>query len=206
MFDYLPQVDDHREALEAAKARLADAGSPVVVETLADVSSSAGPNFPPCTPFIADDDDPLTLLVYTSGSTGTPKGAMYPERLVANSWRRSVRGTWGDEGIHPSITLSFMPMSHMMGRGMLYGTLGAGGTVYFAAKSDLSTFLDDLALVRPTQLSFVPRVWDMIFAQVQSELDRGTADEAAVLADTAAPARRTVRDGDDGLGADVRPR
>ena len=97
---------------------------------------------------------------------------MYPERLVANSWRRSVRGTWGDEGIHPSITLSFMPMSHMMGRGLLYGTLGAGGTVYFAAKSDLSTFLDDLALVRPTQLNFVPRVWDMIFAHVQTELDR----------------------------------
>ena len=163
VFDYLPAVDDHRDALEAAKARLAQAGSPVVVETLADVIER-GARLPAVTPFIAEDPDPLTLLVYTSGSTGTPKGAMYPERLVANSWRRSVRGTWGDEGVHPSITLSFMPMSHMMGRGMLYGTLGAGGTAYFAAKSDLSTFLDDLALVRPTQLNFVPRVWDMIFA------------------------------------------
>ena len=182
VFDYLPAVDDHRDALGAAKARLAQAGSPVVVETLADVIER-GARLPAVTPFIADDPDPLTLLVYTSGSTGTPKGAMYPERLVANSWRRSVRGTWGDEGVHPSITLSFMPMSHMMGRGMLYGTLGAGGTVYFAAKSDLSTFLDDLALVRPTQLNFVPRVWDMIFAHVQSELDRGTSGEAAILAD-----------------------
>src|SRR4051794_38043999 len=182
VFDYLPAVDDHRDTLEAAKARVAQAGNPVVVETLADVTERGG-RLPAVAPFIADDPDPLTLLVYTSGSTGTPKGAMYPERLVANSWRRSVRGTWGDEGVHPSITLSFMPMSHMMGRGMLYGTLGAGGTVYFAAKSDLSTFLDDLALVRPTQLNFVPRVWDMIFAHVQSELDRGTADEAAVLAD-----------------------
>ena len=63
-----------------------------------------------------------------------------------------------------------MPMSHMMGRGMLYGTLGAGGTAYFAARSDLSTFLEDLALVRPTQLNFVPRIWDMIFAEVQSEV------------------------------------
>ncbi len=159
--------------------------TPVVASSLKPwrTSAGAGPNFLPYNQFIADDDDPLTLLVYTSGSTGTPKGAMYPERLVANSWRRSVRGTWGDEGIHPSITLSFMPMSHMMGRGMLYGTLGAGGTAYFAAKSDLSTFLDDLALVRPTQLSFVPRVWDMIFAHVQTQLDRGTGDEDTVLAD-----------------------
>src|SRR6478736_5680003 len=184
VFDYLPAVDDHRDALGAAKARLAQAGSPVVVETLADVIER-GARLPAVTPFIADDPDPLTLLVYTSGSTGTPKGAMYPERLVANSWRRSVRGTWGDEGVHPSITLSFMPMSHMMGRGMLYGTLGAGGTVYFAAKSDLSTFLDDLALVRPTQLNFVPRVWEMLSAEVYSEMDRRSPNGAdpAVLND-----------------------
>ena len=64
-------------------------------------------------------------------------------------------------------------MSHVMGRGMLYATLGAGGTAYFAARSDLSTFLEDLALVRPTQLSFVPRIWDMIFAEISSDLDRG---------------------------------
>ena len=63
-----------------------------------------------------------------------------------------------------------------MGRGVLYATLGVGGTVYFAARSDLSTFLEDLALVRPTQLNFVPRIWDMLFAEVQSELDRRPDD------------------------------
>ncbi len=183
VFDYRPRVDDHREAVASATARLAEAGSTVRVETLADVMER-GAQPPAVKPFISTDKEPLTLLVYTSGSTGTPKGAMYPERLVANSWRRSVRGTWGDEGTHPSITLSFLPMSHMMGRGLLYGTLGAGGTTYFAAKSDLSTFLEDLALVRPTQLSFVPRVWDMVFAEVQSELDRRPEDdESSVMAD-----------------------
>ena len=40
-------------------------------------------------------------------------------------------------------------MSHVMGRSFLYGTLGNGGTAYFAAKSDLSTLLDDVTLVRP---------------------------------------------------------
>ena len=97
---------------------------------------------------------------------------------------------WGNGGAIPSITLNFMPMSHMMGRGILYSTLGAGGTAYFVAKSDLSTFFDDLALARPTQLSFVPRIWDMVFQQYQSEVDRRSADggdrwavEADVLAD-----------------------
>ena len=142
-----------------------------------------GTRSPAVQPHISPDDDPLSLLIYTSGSTGAPKGAMYPERLVANSWRRSARASWGDLGAQPSITLNFLPMSHMMGRGLLYATLGSGGTAYFAAKSDLSTFLEDLALVRPTQLSFVPRIWDTIFAEVQKELDHRSRDEADVLAE-----------------------
>jgi fatty acid CoA ligase FadD9 len=114
----------------------------------------------PAPEFVADHDDRLALLIYTSGSTGTPKGAMYPARLLANSWRRS---TLGIQTTHPSIVLSFMPMSRNWGRQILFGALGNGGTVYFEAKSDLSTLLEDLALLRPTQLDFVPRFWDMLF-------------------------------------------
>ena len=179
VFDYRPEADDHREALDAARARLPEA---LTVETLVDVIDR-GTSLPAVPPVISDSDDSLSLLIYTSGSTGTPKGAMYPERMVANSWRQSTRGGWGDGAVYPSITLNFLPMSHMMGRGLLYGTLGAGGTAYFAARSDLSTFLADLALVRPTQLTFVPRIWDMIFDEVQGEIDRRGAEEAAVLAE-----------------------
>ncbi len=42
-------------------------------------------------------------------------------------------------------------------------TLANGGTSYFAAKSDLSTLFEDLALVRPTSMSLVPRVCEMFF-------------------------------------------
>ncbi len=187
VFDYHDEVDDHREALAAATTRLAE--TPVVVETLADVLVR-GNALPAAPAFDSGDDTTLALLIYTSGSTGTPKGAMYPTRMVANSWRRSSMAMWGNEGATPSITLNFMPMSHMMGRGILYATLGAGGTGYFVARSDLSTLLEDLALVRPTQLSFVPRIWDMVFQEFQSEVDRRSADaadrsavEAEVLAD-----------------------
>ena len=182
VFDYLPQVDDHRDAVAAAKSRLAQAGSTTRVVILDDLIER-GAALPAVAPVIGDETDPLALLIYTSGSTGAPKGAMYTERMVANSWGRSARGNWGDPGTHPSISLNFMPMSHVMGRGLLYATLGVGGTAYFAARSDLSTFLEDLALVRPTQLYFVPRIWDMIFAEIQSELDRRPDDRAEVLND-----------------------
>ena len=188
VFDVRPEVDDQREAFEAAKARLAEAGSPVVVETLADALGRGRGRTPAV---VADGDDPLALLVYTSGSTGTPKGAIYPESKVANMWRAGANSHWDDkQGVLPAITLSFLPMSHVMGRGVLYSTLASGGTVYFAAKSDLSTFLEDLALTRPTQMNFVPRIWDMLFGEYSNRVDRRLADggdrttvETEVLAD-----------------------
>jgi fatty acid CoA ligase FadD9 len=181
VFDYHPQVDEQREAVQAANERLAGLG--VAVEALGDVIEqgarhSDGPETLP------GDPNALRLLIYTSGSTGTPKGAMYTDRLMSNCWRGWFGPEWDTEGKMPAITLSFMPVSHVMGRVILYSTLGAGGTAYFAAKSDLSTLLDDLALVRPTKLDLVPRIWEMLYQEVQSEVDRRTnaqsADRAAV--------------------------
>lgn len=194
VFDYHGEVDGHRDALEAAIARLAE--TPVVVETLAEVLARG--EALPDMPAFDSGDDSLALLIYTSGSTGTPKGAMYLTRAVANSWRRSNMAMPGNDGATPAITLNFMPMSHMMGRGILYATLGAGGTAYFVARSDLSTFFEDLSLVRPTQLSFVPRIWDMVFGEFQSEVDRRSTDDAdrwAVETDVLADLRQHLLGG-----------
>jgi fatty acid CoA ligase FadD9 len=170
VFDHHAEVDDEREAVERAATRLAERG--VAVETFAEMVAR-GAALPAVEPVISADPDPLLVLIYTSGSTGTPKGAMYPERLVTNAWRS---GLTHQQPALPSIVLSFLPMSHMMGRGSVYRTLAHGGTVYFAAKSDLSTLLEDIALVRPTQMTFVPRVWEMIHQEVQSEVDRRALD------------------------------
>ncbi|MBJ7339340.1 carboxylic acid reductase [Mycolicibacterium sp.] len=175
VFDYHPQIDDHREAFESAVATLNEKAIPV--ESLDDVIASgarhaAGPDVP------RGSDDDLRLLIYTSGSTGTPKGAMYTDRLMANCWRGWFAPEWDTEGKMPAISLNFMPISHVMGRVILYSTLGVGGTAYFAAKSDLSTLLDDLALVRPTKLDLVPRIWEMLFQEIQSEVDRRVTDGA----------------------------
>lgn len=167
VFDYHPEADDEREAVEAARARLAD--TPITIQTLADVLER-GKSLPDAPLPAPSDEDPLALLIYTSGSTGAPKGAMYPARNVGKMWRRSSHNWFGETPA--SITLNFMPMSHVMGRGILYGTLGNGGTAYFAARSDLSTLLEDLELVRPTELNFVPRIWEMLFGEFQRQVDR----------------------------------
>ena len=173
VFDYHPQVDDHREALESAAARLADRRVPV--DALDDVINSA-PTHSAGPEIHGGAADALRLLIYTSGSTGTPKGAMYTDRLMATCWRGWFSPDFNPDGKLPAITLSFMPISHVMGRQILYSTLGLGGTAFFAARSDLSTLLEDLALVRPTKLDLVPRIWEMLFQEVQSEIDHRWTD------------------------------
>ncbi|QIS03993.1 AMP-binding protein [Nocardia brasiliensis] len=164
VFDYRPADDDHREALESARRRLAEAGSSVVVETL-DAVRARGSALPPAPLYVPEpDEDPLSLLIYTSGSTGTPKGAMYTEALNRRAWLGGPKGV--------GITLCYMPMSHIAGRFAFSGVLARGGTAYFTAKSDMSTLFEDLGIVRPTEMFLVPRVCDMLFQRYQAELSR----------------------------------
>jgi fatty acid CoA ligase FadD9 len=166
VFDYEPRDDDHRGWYDAARTRLAEAGSPLVIEILGDLVEDAASL--PQAPLhaAADEDDPLAWLFYTSGSTGAPKGAMFTESLCISSWLA--------QSDQPVITLSYMPMSHLIGYGYVIMTLANGGTCYFAAKNDLSTLFDDLAMARPTTLSLVPRVCEMFFHHYLSDLDRAT--------------------------------
>ncbi|WP_396882805.1 carboxylic acid reductase [Mycobacterium sp. SMC-4] len=181
LFDVVEEGAVHREALESARCRLSAAGRPVEVVTLADlVTRGVALPAPPSPCF---DDERLAAIIYTSGSSGSPKGAMQPEGQAKSVWA-AVAGTVVEHGFAiPAITLNYLPMSHTGGRAMLYSTLGAGGTAYFTGASDMSTILDDLQMVRPTQLNFVPRVWEMLYRDFSDTLGDGRVSEDEVLAD-----------------------
>lgn len=183
VFDYRPEVAEQREAVEAAQRSLAEAGSPVGIDSLAE-AIECGTGLPPAPLFIAETgDDPLAMLLYTSGSTGSPKGAMYTQRLVGTAWSGF---TYGSTDVS-AVVVHYMPMSHLAGLYSLMTTLAIGGVGYFTAKSDLSTLFEDIALVRPTELTWVPRICEMLFHYYQSELDRRAGEpgdvEATVKAD-----------------------
>ncbi|MFD3357523.1 carboxylic acid reductase [Streptomyces fradiae] len=195
VFDHHPEADDHRETYDAARARLAEARPDVLVEPLTEIVRR-GAGLPGAPLFAAPEgEDPLAMLIYTSGSTGTPKGAMYTERLAAAMWG----GAWAklfDETY--AVTFHYMPMSHVAGHSSLKATMVRGGASYFTASSDLSTFFEDIALARPTELSLVPRVCEMIHQRFRSEVDRRTAagaDPAAAEAEVRADIRDNVLGG-----------
>ncbi|MCX2710765.1 carboxylic acid reductase [Mycolicibacterium sp. J2] len=176
VFDYQSDNKDHRDALHRARATLADNRCTAVIATLGELVERGRDMR---APLVNDDkSERLAELIYTSGSTGTPKGVMHSESDVTTRWLPPGANIWAGPHGAPSITLNFMPMSHDMGRMSLFGTLARGGTAYFVASSDLSTLFDDLALVRPTMLSFVPRIWETLYDRVNTELSRGSVSDA----------------------------
>jgi fatty acid CoA ligase FadD9 len=162
VFEYCAEDDDQRQRCERAAARLVQAGATTRLETMQSVCRR-GRALPAPTLFVpGPDDDPLTTIYYTSGSTGSPKGAMLGERMSSIAWRAP--------DARPMITVNYMPMNHSFGRILAFRTLAAGGTCYFAAKSDLSTLFEDVQRVRPTFVNLVTRICEMIHQRYQAEL------------------------------------
>ncbi|OBF19238.1 oxidoreductase [Mycobacterium kubicae] len=178
VFDYQPEVDDHREGLQRARDKIAAAGMSVAVETLDD-TISRGRALPAEPLFTGDTDQRLAMIMYTSGSTGLPKGAMYSERMVAKIWTNQLMPDF--EHI-PVLNVNFMPLNHLGGRIPLSTAFQAGGTSYFVPESDLSTLFDDWNLVRPTEMGLVPRVAEMLYQRYQSAVDRRVAQGAETAA------------------------
>lgn len=176
-FDYDERVDAEREAYETAAQVLADGGSAAKLVTLDALLASSDPAaWTPPGPS-PDGDERMALLVHSSGSTGTPKGVIIPDRVARWQW------SGGGSGPLPVLRLIFLPMNHQGGRSMVYMTLSKGGTAYFTANADLSTLIEDVRLVRPTEIMFFPRVIEMIhrhfLAEVlkREDVDRETAEQ-----------------------------
>jgi fatty acid CoA ligase FadD9 len=167
VFDYQSEVDDQREKLQRARQRLDAAGVPVRVETLDEVVQR-GRELEQVPPFLGDTDERLAMILYTSGSTGAPKGAMYTEAMVSRLWTTAFVSETGA----PVFGVNFMPLNHVGGRLPLVSSFRAGGTNYFVAEPDLSTLFDDWAIVRPTEMTLVPRVVDMLYQRYRGTVDR----------------------------------
>jgi long-chain acyl-CoA synthetase len=103
----------------------------------------------------------LATVIYTSGTTGEPKGVMLSHanlvaNLIASAKALPVSGT--------DVALSFLPLSHAFERMVTYVYLFVGVSVYFAETFD--TIRRDLAAVKPTIMTGVPRVYEKLHAAI----------------------------------------
>jgi long-chain acyl-CoA synthetase len=102
--------------------------------------------------------DDLATVMYTSGTTGNPKGVMLTHgNLLSNTLACLAASPLGPD----SVVLTWLPFTHIYARTVdHYAGLASGLLLALAESAD--TLLDDLAEVRPTHLSAVPRFYEKV--------------------------------------------
>jgi long-chain acyl-CoA synthetase len=110
----------------------------------------------------------LASIIYTSGTTGEPKGVMLSHRnIVFNALAAgSYLGIEAD-----NLMLSFLPLSHIFERMVLYLCLHFGVKICYAG--GIETVASDLTYVRPTLMSTVPRMLEKIYGRIQKRARSG---------------------------------
>ena len=105
--------------------------------------------------------DRLATIIYTSGTTGESKGVMLTHGNIASNVMAGGAVVRVDA---EDVALSFLPLSHAFERAIVFLYLYEGVTVTFA--ESLDTIARDLARVKPTVMTGVPRVYEKFHARV----------------------------------------
>jgi long-chain acyl-CoA synthetase len=110
----------------------------------------------------------LASIIYTSGTTGEPKGVMLTHSNIVFNAIASGQFL----GVEPNnVALSFLPLSHIFERMVLYLCLHFGVQINYAG--GLETLASDLREVRPTLMSTVPRMLEKVYGRMQKAAAEG---------------------------------
>lgn len=106
-------------------------------------------------------------LVYTSGTTGNPKGVMlthsnFCSNVIASGSRFEFDQT--------DRALCFLPWAHSYGQtAELYTFMSFGAAM--AINDEVPNLVDNLAVVKPSVLVAVPRIFNRIYDRVNKQMD-----------------------------------
>ena len=108
--------------------------------------------------------DRLATIVYTSGTTGRPKGcAITHGNLRTNVLQNldAVRSMLEPD----EVSLVFLPLAHTLTK--IIALVGAEWGIKLAFATDIAHLQEELAMVRPTMVVAVPRVFEKVFNGAQ---------------------------------------
>jgi long-chain acyl-CoA synthetase len=103
----------------------------------------------------------LASIIYTSGTTGEPKGAMLSHRNIVFD---ALSAASVIEPGPDDTALSFLPLSHIFERTVLYLALYCGTTICYA--ESVETVAANMLEVRPTLMTAVPRFFEKVYQRI----------------------------------------
>jgi long-chain acyl-CoA synthetase len=109
--------------------------------------------------------DDLATIIFTSGTTGKPKGVLLSHANILSN----VEASLDRFAIGPGdVCLAHLPLAHILERmAGYYLMLSAGATIAYA--ESIQTVAQDLVAVRPTLAVSVPRIFEKIYAGIQTK-------------------------------------
>ncbi len=136
--------------------------------------------------------DDVCCFIYTSGTGGRPKGVMLSHgNILANCHGAYVLVS--EIGIEHESYLSFLPLSHSYEHTVgEFFTMSIGAEVYFA--ESVETLLSDLATVKPTIMTAVPRLYESIHQRIERGLKKEKPFKRKLFAKTLEIGLKRYRD------------
>lgn len=137
--------------------------------------------------------DDLACFIYTSGTGGRPKGVMLSHgNLLAN-----IHGAWHlleAVGLGDDVFLSFLPLSHSYEHTAgQFLPIAMGAQIYYA--EGVETLSTNLTEARPTILTCVPRLYEVMRYKITAAIDRQGGLAARLFHLAVALGERRVREG-----------
>jgi long-chain acyl-CoA synthetase len=113
----------------------------------------------------AISENHLATIMYTSGSTGEPKGVMLSHKNIISN----IKATLTIAPINAAKTaVSFLPLSHIFERMVVYTYISAGLSVYYIDTID--NVIPIIKSVRPHFFTTVPRLLERLYDGIQAEI------------------------------------
>jgi long-chain acyl-CoA synthetase len=110
----------------------------------------------------------LATIVYTSGTTGPPKGCMLTHAnmvsVVDQVTARIEREPGGDS------VYVFLPLAHVLTRVVQVFAVADGSELAYWRR-DPKKIIEDVALIKPTQLPSVPRIFEKIYTAATARVE-----------------------------------
>ncbi len=163
VFDFLEKIRSEIPSMQSVWMIGPYPGRPSAQDFLREPSAEALHEVQRLASIIREED--LATIIYTSGTTGSPKGVMLSHRNIVSN----IKSIMALLPINfEKKVISYLPITHIFERMVVYTYLAAGATIFFAESTE--RLWVNLREVRPHYFTAVPLVLERFYRQLAQEI------------------------------------